>query len=257
MHLYDGVIHELSSDLEDYREIYFETYNVVVPVDNLNLTRRDSKVRSDREMTGKMIENKINDYNSKIENIYQRIDNRIKKEIPDTIEIKNRNFIEAKIIQFGSSLKDLLGEDNAKYIRTNRRLKNLRHGIKSDFKLIDTYNRYISKYEVEYYKKFSIPFASLVFVLIGASLGIITRRGGFAMSVALSLGFFVFYWAFLIAGEEFADRGQLSPFFAMWMPNIVLGALGLFLCIQTAKEQKIINMDFINLFNLNMEKNID
>ena len=257
MHLYDGVIHELSSDLEDYSEIYFEKYNVVVPVDNLNLTRRDSKVRSDREMTGKMIENKINDYNSKIENIYQRIDNRIKKEIPDTIEIKNRNFIEAKIIQFGSSLKDSLGEDNAKYIRTNRRLKNLRHGIKSDFKLIDTYNRYISKYEVEYYKKFSIPFASLVFVLIGASLGIITRRGGFAMSVALSLGFFVFYWAFLIAGEEFADRGQLSPFFAMWMPNIVLGALGLFLCIQTAKEQKIINMDFINLFNLNMEKNND
>ena len=257
MHLYDGVIHELSSDLEDYSEIYFEKYNVVVPVDNLNLTRRDSKVRSDREMTGKMIENKINDYNSKIENIYQRIDNRIKKEIPDTIEIKNRNFIEAKIIQFGSSLKDSLGEDNAKYIRTNRRLKNLRHGIKSDFKLIDTYNRYISKYEVEYYKKFSIPFASLVFVLIGASLGIITRRGGFAMSVALSLGFFVFYWAFLIAGEEFADRGQLSPFFAMWMPNIVLGALGLFLCIQTAKEQKIINMDFINLFNLNMEKDND
>ena len=257
MHLYDGVIHELSSDLEDYREIYFEKYNVVVPVDNLNLTRRDSKVRSDREMTGKMIENKINDYNSKIENIYKRIDNRIKKEIPDTIQNKNRNFIEAKIIQFGSSLKDSLGEDNAKYIRTNRRLKNLRHGIKSDFKLIDTYNRYISKYEVEYYKKFSIPFASLVFVLIGASLGIITRRGGFAMSVALSLGFFVFYWAFLIAGEEFADRGQLSPFFAMWMPNIVLGALGLFLCIQTAKEQKIINMDFINLFNLNMKKNND
>ena len=89
----------------------------------------------------------------------------------------------------------------------------------------------------------------MVFVLIGASLGIITRRGGFAMNVALSLGFFVFYWAFLIAGEEFADRGELSPFIAMWMPNFVLGTLGIYLCIQTAKEQKLMNFDFLNIFN--------
>jgi len=254
MHLYDGVIHELSSDLEDYREIHFENYKVVIPVDNLSLTRRDSKVRSDREMTGKMIEKKIDDYNVKIDNIYDRINNRIKKEIPDSIAIHNPNYIEAEIIKFSASLRDSLGKENTKYIRTKRRLKNLRHGVKSDFKLIDTYNRYISKYEVEYYKKYSIPFASMVFVLIGASLGIITRRGGFAMSVALSLGFFVFYWAFLIAGEEFADRGKMSPFIAMWMPNFVLGTLGTFLCIQTAKEQKIINLDFINLFNLNLGK---
>jgi lipopolysaccharide export system permease protein len=257
MHLYEGVIHELSSDLEDYREIYFENYNIVIPVDNLNLTRRDSKVRSDREMTGEMIENKINGYNLKIENIFDRINNRIKKEIPDSIAIINQGFIEAEIIKYSADLRDSLGEDNIKYIRTKRRLKNLRHGIKSDFKLIETYNRYISKYEVEFYKKFSIPFASIVFVLIGASLGIITRKGGFAMSVALSLGFFVFYWAFLIAGEEFADRGQLSPFIAMWMPNIVLGILGIFLCIQTAKEQKIINFEFLNLFNFKSDKNND
>ena len=249
MHLYDGVIHELSTDLEDYREIHFSNYNIVVPIDNLNLTRRDSKVRSDREMTGQMIENKINDYNLKIQNIYDRIHNRIKKEIPDTIAINNLEFIETEIIKFSANLRDSLGQENTKYIRTKRRLKNLRHGIKSDFKLISTYKKYISKYEVEYYKKYSIPFASMVFVLIGASLGIITRRGGFAMNIALSLGFFVFYWAFLIAGEEFADRGKLSPFIAMWMPNFILGTLGIYLCIQTAKEQKLINFDLLNLFN--------
>ena len=97
----------------------------------------------------------------------------------------------------------------------------------------------------------------MIFILIGASLGIITRRGGFAMNVALSLGFFVFFWAFLIAGEEFADRGQLSPFIAMWMPNFVLGVLGIFQCIQTAKEQKIINLDFLNIFNFNLKEKND
>lgn len=244
MRLYNGVIHELSYNLEDYREIHFKSYNVLVPVDNLSLNRRDSKIRSDREMTGKMIKNKINDYEIKISDIFKRINKRIKKEIPDSISVNNLPFINSQIVKFSASLRDSLGEDNTKYIRTKRRLKNLKNGLNSDFKLISTYEKYISKYKVELYKKYSIPFASLVFVLIGASLGIITRKGGFAMNIALSLGFFVFYWAFLITGEEFADRGELSPFIAMWMPNIVLGILGIYLCIQTAKEQKLINFDF-------------
>jgi hypothetical protein len=53
------------------------------------------------------------------------------------------------------------------------------------------------------------------------------------------------------------DRGQLSPFIAMWMPNFVLGFLGIFLCIQTAKEQKFINSDFLKLFNFKSIKNND
>jgi len=257
MHLNRGVIHELSSDQEDYREIQFEKYDVFIPVDNMSLTRRDSKIRSDREMTGIMIKNKIQNYNEKINGIYQRIQNRLIKELPDTIEIVNQPFIEAQIIKYSSALRDSLGEKSPKYIRSKRRLKNLRHGIRSDYKLIATYNRYISKYKVEYYKKYSIPFASMVFILIGASLGIITRKGGFAMCVALSLGFFVFYWAFLIAGEEFADRGQLSPFIAMWLPNMVLGTFGIFLCIQTAREQTLIKLEFLNIFNFNTKEKND
>ena len=55
------------------------------------------------------------------------------------------------------------------------------------------------------------------------------RKGGIAISMGISLGFFIVYWIFLISGEEFADRGQLSPFIAMWMPNFILGLLGIFL----------------------------
>ena len=257
LHLYDGVIHEIASNQIDYREIRFETYHVVVPVDNLNLTRRDSKVRSDREMTRDMILARIQDYKNKILTVEQRIENRIVKEIGDTIQVDNFNQANWVALQFEHAMKDSLGEKNTTFLRTKRRLKNLRHGIKSDFNLINTYNRYVSKYEVELYKKYSIPFASIVFVLIGASLGIMTRRGSFAMSVAMSLGFFVFYWAFLIAGEEFADRGKLSPLLAMWLPNGILGSIGIGLCIFTAREQKTINLDFLNIFKLNGKKDDD
>ena len=116
----------------------------------------------------------------------------------------------------------------------------------------------INKYLVELHKKFSIPFASIVFVLIGAPLGIIARKSGFAMSAAFSIGFFIIYWAFLIGGEEFADRGLLSPFLSMWLPNFVLGIIGIFMCYWISTEQRIINFENINIIKWkNRSKNND
>jgi lipopolysaccharide export system permease protein len=84
-------------------------------------------------------------------------------------------------------------------------------------------------YWVEIHKKFSIPFACVVFVLLGAPLGDLLRRRGATVSVGVSLAFFFAYWMFLIAGEELADRGLLSPPLSMWAPNLVFGAAGLYL----------------------------
>ena len=74
------------------------------------------------------------------------------------------------------------------------------------------------------------------------------RKGGFAVSMAFSLGFFIIYWAFLIGGEEFADRGLLSPALSMWLPNLVLGIFGLFICYWQSLERRIINFDLLYLF---------
>ena len=84
-------------------------------------------------------------------------------------------------------------------------------------------------YWVEIHKKFSIPFACVVFVLLGAPLGALLRRRGAAVSVGISLAFFWTYWMFLIGGEELADRGLVPPALAMWAPNLVFGALGVYL----------------------------
>ena len=89
--------------------------------------------------------------------------------------------------------------------------------------------RRIAAYMVEIHKKFSIPVACLVFVLLGAPLGVLSRKGGIAVSGGLALFFFTVYWVFLMAGEDLADRGLLSPAISMWMPNIILTAIGLWL----------------------------
>jgi lipopolysaccharide export system permease protein len=50
----------------------------------------------------------------------------------------------------------------------------------------------------------------------------LARKGGLATSLALSLLFFIVYWAFLIGGEELADRMYLNGAMAMWLPISLL-----------------------------------
>src|SRR5690606_25971864 len=53
----------------------------------------------------------------------------------------------------------------------------------------------INTYAVEYHKKFAIPFACIVFVLIGAPLAVRFPRGGVGMVIAFSLVIFAIYWS--------------------------------------------------------------
>ena len=78
-------------------------------------------------------------------------------------------------------------------------------------------------------------------MLIGVPLGIMARKGTFGVAASLSLGFFLLYWAFLIGGEKLADRGFTEPWIGMWIANIVLGLLGVYLTIRTARENLIID----------------
>ena len=101
--------------------------------------------------------------------------------------------------------------------------------IDRQWRLHASRQRRADAYLVEVHKKFSIPFACVVFVLVGAPLGALVRARGATVSVAVSLLFFYAYWIFLIGGERLADRGFVSPGAAMWAPNLFFGLLGLLL----------------------------
>ena len=89
--------------------------------------------------------------------------------------------------------------------------------------------RRMMAYMVEIHKKFSIPVACMVFVLLGTPLGIMAHKGGMGISGAISLIFFTIYWAFLAGGETLADRGMISPAVGMWAPNVILTVFGFWL----------------------------
>jgi lipopolysaccharide export system permease protein len=94
--------------------------------------------------------------------------------------------------------------------------------------------RRINSYRVEIHKKFAIPIACIVFVLVGAPLGVRARRGGISIGF-LSVAFFLFYYVCLIGGEQLADRSILPPWIAMWVANLVLGTGGVVFTLRTAE----------------------
>jgi lipopolysaccharide export system permease protein len=90
---------------------------------------------------------------------------------------------------------------------------------------------------VELYKKVSIPSACLVFALIGVPLGTFTRRGGRGIGFIMSLVLvFFIYYPLLAVGEMMGKKDILPPLFSVWLPNIVLGAIGIFLLFRLMKR---------------------
>lgn len=87
------------------------------------------------------------------------------------------------------------------------------------------------RYRVEIHKKYSIALACLIFMLIGAPLGLSIRRGGLGTVGALALGIFMFYWITLVQGEKLADRGMLVPWFGMWIANLIMLVIGAWLVV--------------------------
>ena len=83
-------------------------------------------------------------------------------------------------------------------------------------------------YEVEIQKKYAIALACLVFALVGAPIALRFQRGGVGLVLGVSVAVFTVYYIGLIGGEELGDRLILSPFFAMWTPNLIFAIAGLF-----------------------------
>ena len=87
------------------------------------------------------------------------------------------------------------------------------------------------RFRVEIHKKFSIAVACIIFILIGAPLGLSIRGGGLGRAGMWSTAIFLFYWVTLVQGEKLADRGYLTPWVGMWVANLVMTVLGVWLVV--------------------------
>ncbi|OGW02523.1 MAG: LPS export ABC transporter permease LptF [Nitrospinae bacterium RIFCSPLOWO2_02_39_17] len=90
--------------------------------------------------------------------------------------------------------------------------------------------------EVEIQTKYSLPFACFVFGLFGAPLGIKVHRSGKRGGLGIGLIIVIADYIFLLAGQALGREGRVSPVIALWLPNILIGGLGIYLLNRISKE---------------------
>lgn len=233
MDLFNGEIHQLSKRnvYEDYRRIKFTKHIVSIDAQGFGFSKSDENAlsRGDRELSSDSMRNVIIKMKVDFENDMNNTKIALGKLALDFTQIKYDT----------TSLDSAAKKQNEIFVQsTLTKLRNLRNRVGMRKQLEKNNQKLIDVYQVEIDKKYSIPFACIVFVLIGAPMGVLTRKGGFGIAAGMSLGFFMLYWIFLIGGEKLADREFLSPFLSMWGANIVLGTIGLYLTIKNNLKLK-------------------
>ncbi len=235
MDLRNGEIHQ--SDLNqkgNYRIIKFKKHRIAMEADNFSFQQSSfGGPRGDREL-GAPAMLVIVDSLSKI-----------RKSLEESYQKTIKEYFSPKEYGFYSHSKSWRQDTVTAAIASQNRLNTMKSVIYSRISSLDFNKKNMNRYWVEIYKKYAIPVACIVFILIGAPLGTMARRGGLGVAAGLSLVFFLIYWAFLIGGEKLADRGLFSPFWGIWSANIFLGILGIYLTVKSAREKVTLDFSFI------------
>lgn len=246
--LRNGEIHQLQSGRADnYKIVEFQNYQISMNASGFSFQRSsiDGSNRGDREMRISDMQKIVDESMKYVQIARQNKHKTIEAHLDYILHSKQpEKSGESRVVSTDYSYVDTTWQ--ARTSRIAQRLNFLSSILKSETYTERDYLLRAEQYLVEIYKKYAIPFACFVFVFVGCPLGIITRRGNFGVSAAISLGFYIFYWACLIGGEKLADRGYIDPWLAMWAGNIIIGVLGILLTLKTSYE----SFEFLNVTKL-------
>jgi lipopolysaccharide export system permease protein len=239
--LYDGdVLEATQGPSGEFNRSEFDIQ--IVPLRGVGdeLERREGgSVRSDREMSIALLKAEIDSRKEDLARVREQSLEQAQKAITDAL---------------GYSARELLEGDEAESATRGREGSVIARGLGSQiFSITDDLTRQTAltgrqnfgrlsalqsasdQFRVEIHKKYAIAFACIVFVLIGAPMGIRFPRGGIGMVIVASVAIFAVYWAGLIGGENLANEGVLTPFWAMWTADLVFLGLGIVLAARMSR----------------------
>ncbi len=133
-----------------------------------------------------------------------------------------------------SALSSIHKKESVELAVTNA--KNTLAGIDNDDKVIHDNTKWLRKHQIQWYRKFSLSFACIIFFFIGAPLGAIIRKGGFGLPILVSVLLFMFYYIVSITGEKFAREDVLPVFIGSWLSSAILFPLGVFITYKASRD---------------------
>jgi len=103
--------------------------------------------------------------------------------------------------------------------------------------------RLINRHWIEWHRKFTLPFACLIFFFIGAPLGSIVQKGGFGTPIVISVILFIIYYIFDNIGYKMVRDGVWVHWVGMWFSAMILLPMGIFLTYKAMNDSAILNRE--------------
>ena len=88
-------------------------------------------------------------------------------------------------------------------------------------------------YKIEKHKRIAFPFAIIILTIIAVALSSRKVKGAIGTNIGLGLLISFSYILFFQFSSTFATNGNLEPWLAVWIPNILYILLGIFLLRRT------------------------
>ena len=158
------------------------------------------------------------------------------------IHIKGRKSGNYQLLKFASykfnfDLYELEKNINLRLKDKESSIKQLQKKIKSAEKKGNLKRvRYL---KMEIYKRFSLPFACIIFVFIAMPFGLTNVKNPKSWSIFILILTIFLYYIFLIIASNFVKKGSLSPFLGAWLPNIIFSIIAGYLFYLCEKEKWI------------------
>ena len=94
----------------------------------------------------------------------------------------------------------------------------------------------INEMLIQYYLKFALPFACLIFTMIGAAVSFQSHRRSSAMGMGLSIIIILTYYIIYSLGLALGINNFISPILAAWTPNIIIGMISIYMLNNVANK---------------------
>lgn len=240
LELHDGEIHELPDPQEPqkYQVIRFGRHDILLTDMQREIQDSRRQTRGDRELNLTDLLEASGRQRERVIESRQHVAN----VNADVVEWQWRLLTEDQQTKMLAQEPANQAELRSRLGATRRQLDHAISQARAQATITDSHVRRANKFQVEFHKKLAIPFACMVFALLGIPLAVTTSRSGKGVSVSVAMAVYLFYYLCLVGGEKLSDRGMLSPVIAMWSGNAILLAIGVPLFFRAVRETTYVQM---------------
>ena len=235
--------------------IAFNEQQLIVNLDNYTFARSDEDSFGEEVMSKglKALKHDVDSLNSKLDTTRNEQFNRFMKSASfrylNQFDTTWTEFRQKGVFNVDSllALNDPESEVNA-YSSAAEKAQNMVEEMQNYKAEQERYGFTLRRSDTEWWRKFTLSLACLIFFFIGAPLGAIIRKGGFGTPVIISIFFFLVYYIIDISGKKLAREGSMTPFWGAIISTLVLLPIGIFLTRKSTQDSTLFNFDWYKAF---------